>query len=125
MPPEQAQGRRHQGTIASDIYSLGAILYHLLTGRPPFLAETVADTLQQLLHTEPVSPRLLNPNVPRDLETICLKCLEKDPRRRYETAQALALDIQRYLHNEPVTARPPSRLYRFQKLVRRNKLAFS
>jgi tetratricopeptide (TPR) repeat protein/tRNA A-37 threonylcarbamoyl transferase component Bud32 len=125
MPPEQAQGRRRQATVASDIYSLGAILYHLLTGRPPFVAETLAETFQQLLNTEPVAPRLLNHKVPRDLETICLKCLEKAPPRRYDTANALAVDLGRFLNHEPVAARPPSRLYRFQKLVRRNKLVFS
>jgi tetratricopeptide (TPR) repeat protein len=125
MPPEQSEGRGRQATVTSDIYSLGAILYHLLTGRPPFMAETLAETLQQVLHTEPIPPRLLNPAVPRDLETICLKCLEKDPRRRYETANALARDLGRYMNNEAVAARPPSRLYRLQKLVRRNKLAFA
>jgi tetratricopeptide (TPR) repeat protein/tRNA A-37 threonylcarbamoyl transferase component Bud32 len=125
MPPEQAAGKRGQVGPHSDVYSLGAILYHLLTARPPFLAETLTETLQQVQHTDPILPRLLNPAVPRDLETICLKCLEKEPRRRYENASALAMDIQRYLNHEPVAARPPTRLYRLQKLVRRNKLAFA
>src|SRR5205814_1979703 len=97
MPPEQATGKRDEVGPHSDVYSLGAILYHLLTSRPPFVAETVTDTLQQLLHTDPVSPRLLNPSVPRDLETICVKCLEKEPRQRYSTAQELADELNRFL----------------------------
>jgi tetratricopeptide (TPR) repeat protein/tRNA A-37 threonylcarbamoyl transferase component Bud32 len=125
MPPEQAGGKRGEIGAYSDIYSLGAILFHLVTGRPPFVAQTVAETLQQILHTEPVPPRLLNPSVPRDLETICLKCLEKDPRRRYETAHGLATELERFLNNEPVLAQPPTRLYRFQKLARRNKVPFT
>jgi WD40 repeat protein/serine/threonine protein kinase/Tfp pilus assembly protein PilF len=106
MPPEQAEAKHRQATTASDIYSLGAILYHLLTSRPPFEAETVTATLQKLLHTEPVAPRLLNAKVPRDLETICLKCLEKDPRQRYASAQELADELERYLRDEPIRARP-------------------
>ncbi len=125
MPPEQAAARRGKIGPHSDVYSLGAMLYHLLTARPPFVAETVAETLQQLLDAEPVSPRLLNSSVPRDLETICLKCLEKEPGRRYESARELALDLRRFLNHEPVLARPPTALYRFQKLARRNKVAFT
>jgi WD40 repeat protein/predicted Ser/Thr protein kinase len=125
MPPEQADPERGPTTAASDVYSLGAMLYHLLTGRAPFLSETVQATIQQVLEQEPVSPRLLNNAVPRDLETICLKCLEKDQTRRYQTAKDLAMDIQRHLNNEPIGARPQSSFYRFQKLVRRNKLLFT
>jgi WD40 repeat protein/tRNA A-37 threonylcarbamoyl transferase component Bud32 len=125
MPPEQAEPKRGPTTAASDVYSLGAMLYHLVTGRAPFLSQTVQATLRQVLEQEPVSPRLLNIAVPRDLETIILKCLEKDPVRRYETAKGLAMDIQRHLSNEPIVARPQSSVYRFQKLVRRNKLAFA
>ncbi|MBI2929390.1 MAG: protein kinase, partial [Verrucomicrobia bacterium] len=106
MPPEQAAAKRGAVGKRSDVYALGAILYHLLTGRPPFVAPTVAETLQEVLNTEPVSPRVLNPGVPHDLETICAKCLEKDAAKRYQTAAALAEELDRFLNDEPIQARP-------------------
>jgi WD40 repeat protein/tRNA A-37 threonylcarbamoyl transferase component Bud32 len=123
MAPEQAAGEQADVGKAVDIYALGAVLYHILTGRPPFLADSVAAMLKQVVETEPVPVDKLNPSVPRDLETICLKCLEKSPARRYATAEALASDLQHFLHHEPITARPVSRLERAWRACGRRPLA--
>jgi len=119
IPPEQALGKRGKVSRQSDVYALGAMLYHLLTGRPPFQGETIAETLQQVLNTEPLSPRLLNAGVPPDLETICLKSLEKEAPRRYATAQALAEELGRFLENKPIQARPVSAVGKAWKWCRR------
>jgi eukaryotic-like serine/threonine-protein kinase len=120
MPPEQSVGRRSAIGPHSDVYSLGAMLYHLVTGRPPFAAETVQATLMQVLEHEPVPPRALNPGVPRDLETVCLKCLEKDPRRRYSTARELADELGRFLEQRPIEASPINVIGRSWRWCRRN-----
>lgn len=106
LPPEQAGGGRRTVGRTADVYALGAMLYHLLTGRPPFVGESPAEVIRAVLENEPVRPRLVNPRVPRDLEIICLKCLEKEPARRYATALELSEDLERFLNNEPIRARP-------------------
>ncbi len=119
MPPEQAASGRGKVSRRSDVYALGAMLYHLTTGRPPFVAQTPTETLQQVLEAEPVSPRLLTPSVPRDLETIALKCLEKDPARRYPTAQALADELSRFVNDEAIQARPVNAAEKLWRWCRR------
>jgi WD40 repeat protein len=118
MPPEQAGGKSDVGP-AADIYALGATLYTLIVGRPPFQAASPMDTIIQAINEEPVSPRRLNPSIPFDLDTICLKCLQKEPSRRYGSASDLADDLGRYLAGDPIVARPVSALERVAKWVRR------
>src|SRR5438067_512047 len=120
MAPEQARGDNAMLTRAADIYSLGAVFYHLLTCRPPFLGATTYETVRLLLDTDPRQPRLLNPKVDRDLSTICLKCLEKDPQRRYSSALALAQDLERWLRHEPIQARRTGLIARGKKWLHRN-----
>jgi eukaryotic-like serine/threonine-protein kinase len=119
MAPEQARGNKGIAK-ATDIYGLGAVLYHLLTGRPPFIGATSYETVRLLLETDPRQPRLVNSKVDRDLSVICMKCLEKDPRRRYSSALALAEDLERWLRREPIRARRSGLVSRGSKWLRRN-----
>jgi TolB-like protein/Tfp pilus assembly protein PilF len=119
MAPEQAAGDAAQLTQATDVYGLGAVFYHLLTGHPPFVGSTIYETVGLVLETEPRRPHLLNRKVDRDLSTICLKCIEKDPERRYPSALALAEDLERWLKHEPIKARRVGGLTRAEKWVRR------
>ena len=120
MAAEQARGANDSLTRSTDVYGLGAVFYHLLTGRPPFLGGTTYETVRLLLDTDPKNPRQLNPKVDRDLSTICLKCLEKNPQLRYPSALALAEDLERWLRREPIRARRAGLITRGTKWVKRN-----
>lgn len=119
MAPEQAQGKVREMTVTADVFGLGAILYHLLVGNPPFRAETSLETLRKVIDEDPANPRLLNPKIDNDIETICLKALEKDSQRRYSTAQAFAEDLEKWSRGEPILARPITAAERLRKWARR------
>src|SRR5947208_1710621 len=120
MAPEQAVGNNAAVSSVTDVYGLGAVLYQLLTGQPPFAGGTTYETIKLLLDTEPRQPRVVNPKIDRDLSTICLKCLEKDPKRRYSSALALAEDLEHWLKHEPILARRTGIFARGKKRVQRN-----
>ena len=120
MAPEQAMGVQQNIGKPADVYTLGAILYELLAGRPPFKAASAWEVIQQVRYTEPIPPSAVQPNIPKDIETICLKCLQKEPGKRYASAQMLADDLQRYLNHEPILARPISQWERFVRFCRRH-----
>ncbi len=120
LAPEQAAGKNRGLGAGVDIYALGSILYELITGRPPFRGETALDTILQVMHQEPIPPGQLQPKLPRDLETICLKCLQKQPSRRYLSARELAEDLNRFRHGKPILARPVSNWERLWKWSRRH-----
>lgn len=119
MAPEQVAGRQREVETRTDVYGLGAVLYQLLTGCPPFTATTLHKTMAEVLHSEPQPPRTWNPDIPRDLETICLKCLEKETSQRYGSAQALGEDLARYLDDRPIAARPVGKMERLWRWCRR------
>ena len=120
MAPEQAAGKSSEAGPVTDVYALGGVLYYLITGRPPFQSETVVDTLRLVVESDPPSPRILNPSVNRDLQTICLKCLEKEPAKRYASAGELADDLARFLDNRPIIARPIGPVQRLGRWCRRS-----